>query len=220
MKRIVVAIDGPAGAGKSTISRIIAKRLNIEYIDTGAMYRAVTLKALNMNININDDFELEKLLNDTSIVFEDSKLLLDNVDVSVKIRMPEINERVSEIATKFIVRKKLVELQRQMSLNRNVIMDGRDIGTYVLVNANFKIYLTASVKERAERRYLELKEKGVQVNFDEVFREIEERDLKDTTREFNPLKKAEDAVLVNTTGKDINEVVEEILGIINNSKEN
>lgn len=219
MKKLIIAIDGPAGAGKSTISKIIAKKLKIEFIDTGAMYRAVSLKVLQSKIDLNDEKELSKLLIDTSVDFKEGKIFLDDKDVSKEIRLPKINDYVSEVSTKLLVRKKLVELQRQMSQNINVIMDGRDIGTYVLKNATYKIYLTASVKERAERRYLELKNKDIEVQYNEVYREIEERDLKDCTRELNPLKKADDAILINTTGKSVDMVVEEILKIINDDKE-
>ena len=214
MKRIVIAIDGPAGAGKSTISKIIAEKLKIEFIDTGAMYRAITLKILQSNIDLSDELQLLKLLENTSVNFMDNIILLDGKDVSNEIRLPIINEKVSEVATKFIVRKKLVELQRQMGLNNNVIMDGRDIGTHVLLNANYKIYLTASVKERAERRYIELKNSGIDVEYDKIYSEIEERDLMDSTRKIHPLKKAKDAILLNTTGKNVDMVVEEIMKII------
>lgn len=219
MRRIVVAIDGPAGAGKSTISKIIAKKLNIEYIDTGAMYRAVTFKILKNHIDIENENMLIELLNNTSIIFKSGKIFLDNFNVSEEIRMPEISEKVSEVASKALIRKKLVQLQRDMGLNRNVIMDGRDIGSNVLIHANYKIYLTASVYERAQRRYEELKEKGIEVVYEDVCRDIEERDAKDKSREINPLKKADDAILVNTTGKNIEEVVAEILKIIDNNKE-
>lgn len=215
MKQIVIAIDGPAGAGKSTISKIIAKKLNIEFIDTGAMYRAITLKILRNNIDLKDEVQLVKLLENTTVNFADNIILLDGENVSNEIRSPEINEKVSEVAAKFLVREKLVELQRQMGLNTNVIMDGRDIGTYVLLNANYKIYLTATVGERAQRRYLEFKNKGIDVEYDKIYSEIEARDLKDSTREIHPLKKANDAILLNTTGKNIDMVVEEILKIIN-----
>lgn len=218
MEKIIIAIDGPAGAGKSTISKIIAEKLKIEYIDTGAMYRAVTYKIHKNCIDINNEEALNSLLDSTSIIFEDGKLILDDIDVSAEIRLPEISEKVSEVAAKLIVRKKLVELQRQMSLNRNVIMDGRDIGTYVLTNANYKFYLTASVKERAERRYNELLLKGLDVTFKDVYNDIEERDFMDSSRDINPLRQAEDAILVNTTGKNINEVVDEILKIIDHAR--
>ena len=214
MRRIVVAIDGPAGAGKSTISKIIAKKLKLEYIDTGAMYRAVTLKLLSKDINLDNDEAIRKMLSNTEIAIENERIILDGKDVSEAIRMPKINTNVSIVATKQIVREKLVEIQRKMSFNKNVIMDGRDIGTYVLTNANYKIFLTASVDERAQRRFDELKEKGLAVNYKDIYTEIEKRDLTDSTRELNPLKQAEDAVLVDTTGKNIEQVVEEIIKII------
>jgi CMP/dCMP kinase len=217
MKKLVIAIDGPAGAGKSTISKIIAKKLNIEYIDTGAMYRAVTLKILTNNINFHNENELQAMLKETTVCFEDGRIILDGFNVSEEIRMPIISERVSEIAAIFVVREKLVELQRQMGLNKSVIMDGRDIGTYVLTNANYKIFLTASVQERAERRYEELINKGIEVLYEDVYIDIEERDQKDSTRELNPLRRAEDAILVDTSGKNIDEVVEVILKIIHKS---
>jgi cytidylate kinase len=214
MNRIIVALDGPAGAGKSTISKLVGERLGLEYIDTGAMYRAVTYKVIEDKVNIDSDESLEALMNKIQITFKQGRILLDNCDISEEIRHPRINEKVSEVAAKAIVRKKLVELQRQMSLNINVIMDGRDIGTHVLTNANYKIYLTASVKERANRRFKELLAKGIDIGFDEVSQEILDRDNYDMNRELQPLRKAEDAIEVDTTGKSIDEVVNEILEII------
>lgn len=220
MKKIIIALDGPAGAGKSTISKIIAKRLNIEYIDTGAMYRAVTYKVIRDNIDISDENQLGKLMENITISFSHGRLILEDKDISDAIRLPEINEKVSEVASIPLVRKKLVELQRQMSLNINVIMDGRDIGTNVLINANYKIFLTASIEERAQRRYKELLDKGIEASYDEVYYKIKLRDKKDSTREIQPLKKACDAILLDTTGKNIEQVVDEILKIVDNNEGN
>jgi CMP/dCMP kinase len=215
MDRLVLAVDGPAGAGKSTICRIVAKRLNIEYIDTGAMYRAVTLKILNENIKFHDGISIEKMLSNTEINLTEGKVYLDGRDVSEEIRMPYISGRVSEVAAMPIVRQKLVEMQRKMASTKSVVMDGRDIGTNVLKNeSNLKIYLTASVEERGKRRYKELFEKGHEVTLDGICRDIEERDRYDMNREVNPLCKAGDAVLVDTSGKTIDEVVEEIIKLV------
>lgn len=218
MSRLVIAVDGPAGAGKSTISKIIAKRLNIEYIDTGAMYRAVTLKLLRDGIEMGNDRLIENALENIEIELLNGRVILNGEDVSEEIRMPYISSNVSEVSAKAQVRKKLVELQRRMALVQSVIMDGRDIGTNVLKDANYKIYLTASVEERGERRYKELLEKGLKVDLQGICRDIENRDSYDMNREINPLRRAEDAILVDTTGKSINEVVEEILEIIRGNK--
>lgn len=215
MGRLVIAIDGPAGAGKSTISKIVANKLNIEYIDTGAMYRAMALKIIRQNIEIRNLEALQTLSNNTDIDFINSKVFLDGEDVSEEIRMPFVSERVSEVAAKAVVREKLVELQRGMAKTKSVIMDGRDIGTNVLKDADCKIFLTANVEERAERRYKELINKGISTSFEEICHDIQERDRIDSTREINPLKRADDAVLVDTSGKGIDEVVEEILKIVN-----
>lgn len=219
MDRVIIAIDGPAGAGKSTISKIVANKLGIEYIDTGAMYRAITLKIIRNNLNIDDKTSLENLVKYTNVDFINSKVYLDEEDVSEEIRMPYVSEKVSEVAAKAIVREKLVQLQREMAKTKSVIMDGRDIGTNVLKNANCKIYLTASVEERAERRFKELKEKGININFENICKDIQERDRIDSTREINPLRKSEDAILLDTTGKGIDEVVDDILKIVNNMGE-
>ncbi|KMT21386.1 (d)CMP kinase [Clostridium cylindrosporum] len=214
MESIVVAVDGPAGAGKSTICKLVANKLNLEYIDTGAMYRALTLKVLNKNINVNSVEEIMNILGNTKIDLINRSVFLDGKDVSDEIRTPYVSENVSSIAKISEVRDVLVKMQRDMANEKNVIMDGRDIGSRVLKNATLKIFLTASVEERAERRYKEFKNKGILVSLEEVIRDIEERDRVDSTREVTPLKRAEDAVLVDTTGKSIDDVVEEIIALI------
>lgn len=214
MSRIVIAVDGPAGAGKSTISKMVANRLNIEYIDTGAMYRAVTLKVIRNGVAIDDEKSLKDMLEKTNIDFVNGKVYLDGEDVSKDIRSIEVSSRVSEVSAVPFVRKKLVELQRKMASEKSVIMDGRDIGTNVLRDANIKIFLTASVDQRAKRRYKELIEKGMKVTFDDVYNDIRERDRIDSSRQTNPLKQAEDAVLIDTTSKTIDDIVNEILAIV------
>ncbi len=214
MERIVIAIDGPAGAGKSTISKIIAKRLNIEYIDTGAMYRAIALKTLNNNIDIEDIDGIGNLLKNTDINFNSGKIYLDGVDVSNKIRTPEMSNLSSKISTIPIVREKLVNLQRDMAAKKSLVMDGRDIGTNVLKDAKYKIYLTATVEERASRRYNEFCRKKLDVTFENICQDIAARDKNDMERQINPLYMAEDANLVDTTGKTIDEVVNEIINIV------
>lgn len=215
MRRISIAIDGPAGAGKSTIAKIIAKKLNIEYIDTGAMYRAITLKFLRSGVDFENQFnKMIDILNDTEISFENGRVYLDDRDVSEEIRTIEIGKHVSKVAAIPEVREKLVKLQRSIAEKKSVVMDGRDIGTNVLKDADIKIFLIASVEERAKRRHKELIEKGTNVSFEEIFKEIENRDYIDSTRKTNPLKKAEDAIIVDSSNKTIEEVVEEILDIV------
>lgn len=214
MNRIVIAIDGPAGAGKSTISKIIAKRLNIEYIDTGAMYRAVALKTINNGISLDDIEGINNLLKYTDINFIKGRIYLDGIDVSSKIRTPEMSSLSSRISAIKEVREKLVNLQRAMASKKSLVMDGRDIGTNVLKDAKYKIYLTATVEERAARRYNELSRKSKDVTFESICRDIATRDKNDMERKINPLYKAKDATLVDTTGKSIEEVVNEILNII------
>ena len=213
MNKIVIAIDGPAGAGKSTISKIIASRLGIEYIDTGAMYRAATLKAIRSNVALGDKESLDSMLEKTSIEFKDRRLILDGEDVSEEIRLPYVSKNVSEVSAVPEVRLRLVELQRKMASTGGVIMDGRDIGTNVLKDADLKVFLTASIEERAHRRYAELKEKGLDVSFEKICCDIEARDNYDSSRKVNPLCKAEDAVLLDSTSKSIEQVVDEIISL-------
>lgn len=206
-KKITIAIDGPAGAGKSTIAKILGEKLNLIYINTGAMYRAVTFKALENKIEPNDISKLVKLIDTMDICFVNDELILNGVNINKSLTTPEISNTVSKYASIKEVRIKLVEIMRRMSDKYNVIMDGRDIGTVVLKNANYKFFLTASAKERAERRYNELKEKNIDVDYDNILEEIIKRDHLDSTREVDPLKKAEDAIEIDTTGLNIKEVV-------------
>ncbi|SCG83358.1 cytidylate kinase [Proteiniborus sp. DW1] len=215
MKNLTIAVDGPAGSGKSTISKKIARELDIIYIDTGAMYRALTLKLLKNNINIHDKKELYKILQSTSIDFRNNHIFLDGKNVDEEIRDNQISTNVSDVAKIKEVREKLVEIQRDIARNKSVIMDGRDIGSFVLPNANYKFYITASIEERGYRRYKELKGKGYNVNLDAIIEEIRERDRIDSTREFSPLVKCADAIEIDTTDKTIEEVVVHILEIVN-----
>mgnify|MGYP000627745988 CR=1 FL=1 len=214
MRNLTIAIDGPAGSGKSTISKKIAKELDITYIDTGAMYRALTLKIMQNKINIYDKDEIIKILDSTDIDFKDNHIFLDGQIVDEEIRKNEISINVSNVAKIQEVRKKLVEIQRNIAKNKDVIMDGRDIGSFVLPDANFKFYLTASIEERGKRRFKELSEKGHKVSLEEIIDEIKERDRIDSTRKFAPLVKCQDAYEIDTTNKTIDEVVTQILDII------
>ena len=216
---MIIAIDGPAGSGKSTIAKLIAKDIGLVYLDTGAMYRLVTLKALNEGIlgngKLSDLGKIKKLLDNLNIDIKENGFYLDNVDVSEEIRKPIISENVSDIAAIREVREKMVDLQRKFSKSKNVILDGRDIGTVVFPNADLKIFLVADAKERAKRRYKELVEKGENVEIEEIYDNILKRDKIDSTRKESPLKKAKDAVEVDTTFKSIKEVKNEILKMIN-----
>ena len=209
-KLITVAIDGPAGAGKSTIAKIIGEKFNLMYINTGSMYRAVTLKALENNISAEEVDKLLVMIDGMDMHFENDELILNGENINSLITMPNISKNVSAYASIREVRKRLVNLMRKMALKYSVIMDGRDIGTVVLKDANFKFFLTASPEERADRRYKELMGKGVEVNYDEILQDIIKRDYLDSNREVDPLRKAEDAIEIDTTGIGIMGVVEKI----------
>ena len=220
MKNISIAIDGPAGAGKSTISKVIAKELGFVYIDTGAMYRAVALYAIQNAIDTkNADGALEACLDDVDIDIiyknQNQHVILKGIDVTDRIRTPQMSIGASDVSAVNAVRIKLVEIQRNLAKRTNVIMDGRDIGTNVLPNADIKIFLTASVDDRANRRYSEMLEKGIESNFEDVKKDIEYRDKNDSTRTFAPLKQAEDAVLIDTSGNSLDKSINVIRDFIN-----
>nr|WP_197283193.1 (d)CMP kinase [Clostridium intestinale] len=214
---ISVAIDGPAGAGKSTIAKIIANKYNLMYINTGAMYRAVTLVAMNQDISVDNISNLMSLMEGMEMHFENDNLILNGENVQPLLTTPVISNNVSNYAQIPEVRKNLVKLQREMGKHYNVIMDGRDIGTVVLKDAKFKFFLTASPEERANRRYEELKNNGLDVKYDDILSDIIKRDYIDSNREIDPLTKAHDAIEIDTTGLDIDGVVNKISNYINGS---
>ena len=213
---MIIAIDGPAGSGKSTIAKLIAKDLGMIYLDTGAMYRLFTLKILKEKINFYATKEIIKLLSNLKIDIKKDKFYLDGEDVTEEIRKTEVSMIVSKVATIKEVRETMVDHQIEFSKSKNIILDGRDIGTVVFPNADLKIFLVADPRERAKRRYKELIEKGEKVLLDEIYENIITRDEIDSTRKESPLKKAEDAIEVDTTYKNIEEVKEEILEIYRN----
>jgi cytidylate kinase len=219
-----VAIDGPSGAGKSTIAKTAAQILGFVYIDTGAMYRTAALACLKENINIKESPEQAiEIVNNISIDIDyiegEQRIFLNGADVSHKIRTPEVSMGASDVSAIGAVREKLVSLQRELAGTKNVIMDGRDIGTHVLPDADVKIFLTASSKVRAERRFKELLEKGTKVSYDDVLSDIIKRDRQDETREVSPLKKAEDAVLADTSELTLDESIKLVLDIINKKRD-
>lgn len=211
-----IAIDGPGGAGKSTVAKLVAKELGLDYIDTGAMYRAVGYKISRDGIDMENSLELASMLKETDIDFSGGKVFLDGEDISDKIRTQEVSVLASKCSAIGEVREKLVSIQKEMGRSKNVIMDGRDIGTNVLKDAEHKIFLVASPEERAQRRYKELAEKGEDVTFQQVLDDINKRDHNDTHRKLNPLRKADDAVEIDTTSKNVDEVVKMILEEIDN----
>lgn len=216
--KISVAIDGPAGAGKSTIAKLVGKKYNLMYINTGAMYRAVALKAIESNLSPEKVEEICELISTMEMHFENDDLILNGENIQEKITMPNISSAVSAYASIPEVRTMLVKLQRDMSNKFDVIMDGRDIGTVVLKDANFKFFLTASAEERASRRYKELKERKLECSYEQILKDIIERDYKDTHRETDPLRKAEDAIEIDSTSLDINGVVNTINEYIEKGK--
>ncbi len=210
----VIAIDGPAGAGKSTIAKKLADRIGYTYIDSGAMYRALTLKVLTENIPLKELDSIIRLAGETDIDFRNNSIYLDGKLADAEIREENVNRNVSYIAAIPEVRKLMVELQRRISKNKNVVMDGRDVGTVIFPSAHVKLYVTASVDERAERRYNELKQKGFDAEIQDIKSQIEKRDFIDSTRENSPLAVADDAVTIDTTGKGIVEVMNDVISII------
>ena len=215
MKNLVIAVDGPAGAGKSTIAKLIAEKLNINYIDTGAMYRAITYKCLQNNIDINNEKEVINIAKNCEIDFKDNNIYLNGEILTDEIRTMEVSNNVSNVAKIKEVRYLMVDVQRNIGKVSSVILDGRDIGSYVFPNADYKFFLIATPEERGNRRYKDLVNKGYDVNLEEIIKDIIKRDEIDSNREFAPLVKAEDAIEIDTTGKSINEVVQSVLSKIN-----
>ena len=215
MKNLVIAVDGPAGAGKSIIAKLIADKLNINYIDTGAMYRAITYKCLQNNIDINNEEKVINMAKDCEIDFKDNNIYLNGDILKDEIRTMEVSKNVSNVAKIKEVRYLMVDIQRRIGKVSSVILDGRDIGSYVFPNANYKFFLVATPEERGKRRYKELIDKGYDVNLEEIIDDIIKRDEIDSNREFAPLVKADDAIEIDTTGKSIDEVAQSVLFGIN-----
>jgi len=217
MNRLRVALDGPAGAGKSTVARQVARALGLTYVDTGAMYRAITWKALQLGIDLTDEAALVTLAHSVQIDLQQGEagqtVTLNGVDITEAIRSLDVTSHVSAVSAVSGVREAMVELQRDMARRTGVVMDGRDIGTVVLPDADVKIWLTASVEERAERRYQELVAKGQQIDFEQLKQDIKRRDEYDSGREHSPMKQADDALLLDTTGLTIEQVIDRILDI-------
>lgn len=212
-----LAIDGPAASGKSTISQRLAKKLGWTHIDTGSMYRAVTLIALERKINLADETNYS-FVKDLDIKYQQEKVFVDGRDVTTAIREPIVNENVSLVSSFPSVRKELVALQKKAASQGNVIVDGRDIGTVVMPEADLKIFLIASVDERSRRRLYDLLNSGKEVDINKVKQDLSIRDEKDSTRKESPLVKASDAILLDTTDLSINETVEKIINLVNNKR--
>jgi len=217
-RRLIIAVDGPSGAGKSTVAKALAKRLGYVYIDTGAMYRAVALNAKEKAISIEDERALGRLASALNIIFimvgKETRVFCNEEDMTEAIRSPEISLLASEISKRKGVRKVLVRMQRRMGREGGVVLEGRDIGTVVFPNADVKFYLDAETEERARRRFNELKGKGIRGNFKKTLREVMQRDHSDMHRTHSPLKKAADAMLIDSTQRSVEEVVKEMARIV------
>ncbi|MBE5945781.1 MAG: (d)CMP kinase [Lachnospiraceae bacterium] len=215
-----IAIDGPAGAGKSTIAKLVAKELGFLYVDTGAMYRSIALYFIENNVSLDDEDAIDNACDNINIEikYEDGvqQVYLNGKNVSLEIRQEQVGNMASKVAAKKAVRDKLLSLQRDIAADNNVIMDGRDIGTFVLPNAEIKIYLTASVKTRAKRRYDELVSKGESPDINKIEADIEQRDYQDMNREIAPLKQADDAIFLDTSDMNIEQVVAYICNLTKN----
>ena len=211
----VVAIDGPAGAGKGTITKLVGEKLGLVNIDTGATFRCVALNMIQENINIQEEGKIEKMLTKINIeMHPNGNIYLNGEEVTNRIRENDVNDLVSPVSVLPVVRNKLLEVQRNIAKGKNVIMEGRDIGTVVFPDADVKIYLDATAEERARRRVIQNQEKGIEASYEEVLKGIKDRDKRDSTREIAPLKKAEDAIYVDSTNLSIVQVVEKIIEII------
>lgn len=219
-KIITIALDGPSGSGKSTIAKKLSNKLNILYLDTGAMYRATALKALMLNIDTFDEKGVKTFIDDIDLDIKyidgAQHTFLDGEDVSERIREPQVSMAASNISSLKCVRLKMVDMQRKIASGTSCVLDGRDIGSYVLPNADFKFYITASVDVRADRRYKELKLKGHEVDFNALKAEIEQRDYNDRNRDFAPLKKAENAIEIDTSFMSVEQVINKVLSYIEN----
>ena len=219
----IVGIDGPAGSGKGTVTKIISNKMGLLNIDTGITYRCVALEVLKRKVDLSEKEKIIQIAKTIKIQIENTPegdiVFLNGENVTDKIRSKEVSEIVSPVSSINEVRFEMVEVQRKLAEGKDVIIEGRDICTYVFPNADVKIYLDASIEERAARRYKELREKGVEISFDEVKDNIEKRDLNDMSKEIGALKKAEDSIVVDSTDKSIDEVVEEIMNIINKKRE-
>lgn len=217
-KKITIALDGPSGSGKSTVAKELSKKLNILYLDTGAMYRATAVKAISLGIDTLDEKGVETFIHDIDLKIKyvngAQRTFLDGVDASEKIREPHVSMAASNISSLKSVRLKMVEMQRKIASEESCVLDGRDIGSFVLPDAEYKFYVTATVAVRAKRRFDELKAKGHNVDYNQLEQEIEQRDYNDKHRDFAPLVKANDAVEIDTSEMSINEVVEKILSYI------
>ena len=212
---INIAIDGPSGAGKSTLAKAVARELKIHYLDTGAMYRGVAYAALQAGVDVMDSQEVEPFLNaldiQTVYVDDEQQVLVNGENVMPYIRTPEVSKGASDISAQPCVRLKLVAMQREVAKKYDVVLDGRDIGTFVLPNAKFKFFVTADVEERARRRFDEMQKSGISGDFQNVLDDMLKRDKNDSSRSLAPLKKAEDAILIDTTSLDINAVINLVL---------
>jgi len=219
VKKILIAIDGPAGSGKSTTARLVAKRLGYTYVDTGAMYRAVTLKVLTSKISPSDESRVVELAEQSRLDLlsdhTDLRVILDGNDVTDQIRSEDVTKNVSLVSSYPGIRKLMVDRQREIGARKGCVVDGRDIGTVVFPDAELKFFMTADIMERARRRQLELSSKGTELPIVQVVHELKTRDMKDSTRETSPLRKADDAVEIDTTNMTIDEQVGKILGYVN-----
>lgn len=206
-----VTVDGPSGSGKSTVCKLISDILNIEYLDTGSMYRSLAYFCLNENVNLEDEQEVMQVLNSLDITFESSKIKVNGEFLNDKIRTNDVSMAASKVSTYYSVREKLVEIQRQIASDKAIILDGRDAGTNILKNADYKFYLDASPEVRAKRRFDEQKDDS---SYETILKDIKLRDEQDTNRKYAPLRQAEDSVLINSDDMNIDEVVEKIIEII------